>query len=241
MSLATAKSFATAAYLFNEASGNALDSVGSNDLTDHNSVGTGTGLLGNARDFESSSAQFFDHADAAALSGPGDDDFTICLYINPESQADGNALVSKWPGGGNSEYLLRWVNSGGIRLQWFCSADGSAADNVIASTFGALSNGTWHSVVAVQDSVNNEIRLYVNGTKDSTSHAGGVFNGTGSFFVADDGGGARFDGLMDELVIIKGYAFTDADATEHWNSGAGKSFTTWDAAAGGGVSNIRRR
>lgn len=238
MSLSTAKGFTKLILKMDETSGNALDSSGNGyDFTDNNAVGTGTGLIDGARDFERNSNQDFSHADNADLSC-SDTDITICLYANFESFVDGMGVCAKWTTAGQREFLIRAI--AGNKIQAFFSNDGTANVNVTANTFGALSTATWYAIVWVHDSVNNEVRLYVNGTKDSTAHSAGVFDGTDTFYVGQDGGADRFDGLMDEFAFIKGYAFTDADATEHWNSGAGKAWATWDATSGG-VSNIRRR
>lgn len=229
MALSDAKPFAAAAYPLDEASGNAIDAVGALDLTDNNTVGSATGLIDGARDFERANAESFSHADDAAFS-VGDIDWTICGYFNAESFTDGMGLVSKFGAAGNREYMVRFT--AGPVAQGFVSADGTATTSVSASTFGNLSTATWYAFAFVHDSVANEIRIYINGTKNSTAHAGGVFDGTATFRVGDEGGGDRFDGLIDELVIVKGYAFTDADATEHYNGGAGVAFADWDAAAG---------
>lgn len=226
MSLATAKPFATVAYPLDEASGNALDAVGSLNLTDNNTVGAAVGLVGGARDLERNNAEDFSHADNAAFS-VGDVDWTLCGYFNAESFSDGMGLAAKFGSAGNREYLIRFVS--GPRINFLASSDGTATTSLTAAAFGNLSTATWYAFAVVHDSVANELRIYVNGTKNSASFSGGIFDGTATFFLGQDGANDRFDGLVDECVIVKGYAFTDADATEHYNAGAGVAFADWDA------------
>lgn len=226
MSLSDAKPFTSVAYNCDEASGNLLDQSGNGyDATDVNTVGSASGLIDGARDFERGNVERFTLADNADISG-ADTDWTLCLYINPESMQDGSEVVNKWGGAGSREYLLRFVSS---KLQFFVSSDGTSNTNITCDTFGTLTNGNWHSVACVHDATANEIRIYINGTKDSTSHAGGIADTSQQLAV---GGDDQMDGLLDEVVILKGYAFTDADATEHHNGGAGVAWADWDAGGG---------
>ena len=64
-----------------EASGDALDSHGTNNLTVNGSIGTAAGKIGSARDLESSgSDQYFSLADNASLS-TGDIDFSVAGWV----------------------------------------------------------------------------------------------------------------------------------------------------------------
>lgn len=233
MSLATAAGFASAVYPLDEASGDAIDAIGSLDLTDNNTVGASAGILGACRDLESGTDEYFTHASAAAINGPGDSDFTICFYLNPESITSGFGIISKWQTGGQLSYLIRWSGS---QIQAFLSADGSASTNLTAATFGNLSTATTYSVAVVNDSVNDLLKIYVNGTKDQTAHAGGVFAGSDAFYVGRAGSGENYDGLLSQVVILQGYAFTDADATEH---AAVLTFANWTAGGGRTTKNTR--
>lgn len=207
-----------------ESSGAALDDHGSNDLDDNATVETTTGKVGNARNFASASAEHFSHSDNADLS-TGDIDFTVALWLNLASKPASSFLtaIGKYDISADHEYGLTYDTSAD-RLIWGVSANGSADVNVTASTAGALSTGTWYFVVAWHDSANNQIGIQVNnGTADTASHSGGVFDGTAFFIIGALQGGNNWDGPIDQVGFWK-RLLTSEEKTWLHNSGAGRSY-----------------
>ena len=218
-----------------EASGNALDAHGSSPLTDTNSVGSATGKIGNARDFEDGSLQYFEAADSAALS-TGDIDFTFSGWCNLESVNAGNllnSLLTKWNTSGNQrEYLIRTNGPNNNRFEFFVSANGSSAVSVTAPI--TITTGVWYFFVAWHNSVANTINLQVNnGTVGTTSHSGGVFDSTAVFRLGAEGSGtvSTWDGLIDEVGFWK-RTLTAAERARLYNSGSGLPYASFGATPG---------
>lgn len=218
-----------------EASGDAVDAHGSNTLADNNTVGSGTGKINNARDFESGSNEYFSIADNADLS-TGDIDFTIQVWVNLESKGF-NPIVAKW-GGTSQEYLL-WYRSDQDKFELLVTHDGSTSAFVRAATFGAPSTGTWYCVHAWHDATGNQLGIAVNaGSADTQSHSAGVVNGAEGFKIGNDGFGNDFDGLIDEVGFWK-RVLTSDERTELYNGGSGLAYSSF--GGGGGGTNRRRR
>jgi hypothetical protein len=225
-----------------EASGNALDAHGSNDLTDNNTVGTGTGKVGNARDFELSASETLSIASNSSLQ-TGDIDFTLAAWVQFESQAGDGGVVGKYGYDANTrEYLVQYRVTQRY-LAFLVSANGTAFSEVQASNFGTLSLATWYFVVAWHDATANTINIQVNNSSpNSTSHSTGVLASSSLFRIGGVGNGSiinYFDGLIDEVGFWK-RVLTSDERTELYNSGAGRDYA-YITAGGGGASTFRRR
>ena len=132
-----------------DASGNALDNVGSNDLTETSgTIASAVGKVGNARDLERGDTEHFEWADAAANSITGD--LSIVGWINPET-ATGifQGIAGKFNVTGDQcSYLLAVNDLGQVTFE--CSSDGTRTGpsvyNQVQSTT-ILSAGTWYFCV----------------------------------------------------------------------------------------------
>ncbi len=218
-----------AAWELDEASGNAIDSHGSNDLTDTNTVGAGTGLVyGSARDFESGSSEYFALADNADLS-TGDIDYTFEVWLKLESSITCTVLAKRE----GYEYGIRNVpGSGGIRF-----THGTNEINTLFDTLGALSTGTWYQVFAWHDATNNLNGITVNnGTPITSSDAGAAAaDGGGAFNLGRDPVfGEPFDGLIGPVRFWKRVVTSD-ERTELYNAGAGRDYA-YITGGGGDVT-----
>lgn len=223
-------------YSMEEASGNAIDAHSTYDLTDNNTVGTATGKVSNARDFERSNSEWFSHADDAAFSR-GDTDFTFAFWVQFESLNNFARLFSKTDSG-NFEYglYIRDPSFGGTYdLRWHCSADGTGEGTVLASS-STVSASTWYFLCVWHDSSANQLGLAINaGTADTTSHSTGVYNGTADFRIGRNHDGQYHDGLIDEFGLW-GRVLSGAERTELYNSGSGRDYTY---ISGGGGATTR--
>lgn len=223
-----------------EASGDALDAHGSNDLTETGgTIAAATGKVNGGRDLEAGDTEHFAKSDNADLS-TGDIDFTFAGWCNIESGGlTTRCLIGKWTVG-EREYLLCYDEGGGIsagnRFKFAISADGTANVNVSDTT--TVSTGTWYFVVAWHDAAANTINIQVNNnTPSSTSHSSGVRNGTSAFvlgaLVADFW---NFDGILDEWGFWK-RVLTSDERTELYNSGNGRDYAY---IAGGAPTTAKR-
>lgn len=209
-----------ASWELNEASGNAIDSHGSNDLTDTNTVG----VSGGWRDFESSSTEYFTISDNADLS-MGDIDFTFEIWVNIESTGADRAILSKWNSGASSrEYSLIYNNSTN-RFQFFISTTGGNNLSVTASSFGAPSTATPYQIFIWHDSTSNVFGIRVNnGTANTEANSSGVFSGSANFQIGAENGGLPFDGLMRRARLWKRLLTSD-ERTFLYNGGSGRDYS----------------
>lgn len=222
-----------------EASGNALDAHGSNDLTETSgTIASATGKVGNARDFEAADTELFLHSSNADLT-TGDIDFSIALWINAESLPGGSAVydyLAKFglSAGGQAEYLIGYNDATDRHRIVVRNAADSANVTLEAANAGAASTATWYFIVAWHDSVNNTLNIQVNnGTVDSVSHTVGVNSGTDAFAIgARSNSTSFFDGLIDEVGFWKKCLGSD-ERTWLYNSGNGRSYADIVGEAGG--------
>ena len=206
-----------------EASGDALDAHGSNDLTDNNTVGAASGKVNGARDFEFANSEYFARADNADLS-TGDIDWTFACWVNAESLVETwNVIVRK-----GTEWHLYYV-AGPNTFRFY--VDGSS--NFVASS-GSLSTATWAFVVVWHDSVNNQIGISVNaGAADTNAHTTGMIDGLGPFELGGDSSQSFYwDGLIDEVGFWK-RVLTSDERTELYNAGSGRDYAYVSGAGGG--------
>jgi len=209
-----------------EASGNAIDAHGANDLTDTNTVGSAAGKVGNCRDFEKDANEYFSIADNAGLR-TGDIDFSFAAWVKMESKNSFPQILSKWGGSGDAEYALGY-ESGSDRLSFSVSSTGSNTVTAVANTLGSPSTGTWYFVAGGHNATTNEIWISVNaGTPNTTSHSAGVAVGAAPFLIGELGGfvglaGGEWDGLIDELGFWK--RDIRSDLSELYNAGSGRDY-----------------
>ena len=210
-----------------EASGNAIDAHGNNDLADTNTVGSATGKVSGARDFEESANEYFTIDDNTDLS-TGDIDFTFQAWVNLESKTDHREICGKWANP-SFEYNLRYVQSSD-RFQFVVGAGG---DSVLANTLGSPSAATWYHIIAWYDATANQIGIAINdGAADTASFSGGAPDGTSPFWLGN-AFNRPFDGLIDEVGFWK-KVLTSTERTWLYNSGNGRSYADIVAEAGGG-------
>lgn len=102
----------------------------------------------------------------------GDEDFSFGCWVKFDNNGTTQPLIGKWNNGSlNRSYLLRRGTSN--EMVFFISNDGSALNSV---TTGTLTSGTWYFVVGVYDSVNNLIKLSIDGGAFVTDlHTGGAY------------------------------------------------------------------
>lgn len=221
------------AWELDEANGNALDSHGSNDLTDTNTVGTnGSGW----RDFEADNTEYFTRNDNASLS-VSDIDFTLEIWINIESLGTFRFPLSKDDTSSSREYGFYYDTAAGGTMKFYVSADGSALVEV-GSNLGAPNTATEYQFVMWHDAANNQIAIRHNDVSTNTqAHSAGVFDGTAPFQIGAVNGAFPFDGLIRRVRLWK-KVLSAGEITWLYNSGNGRSYSDIQTEAG---SSPRRR
>ncbi len=196
-------------WLLEEASGARADAVGSNDLTDNNTVGQSTAdpKEGDAcADFESGNNEYLSITDAVQTGLGVTGNLTICGWAKPETNGVNGALAAKYTAGGNQRsYALYLSSTGSVGAT--ISGDGSAT--VTAESPGSRwSAGTWIHVAVVYDGT--DIRVYLdgalasNGASNPATYSGGIYNSSAAFNLGAWNAGASlwFDGLLDEMAVF---------------------------------------
>lgn len=209
-------------WAMDEASGDAIDSVGSLDLTDTNTVGAGTGKVSGARDFEASNNEYFTRTSSSELQ-TGDIDFTVQAWVNGESFGT-NFVIGKWQSGGYEYVLYYAANFWRWRVESF--------NQVLLSH--TPSTGTWYLLHVWHDSVNNQLGIALDaGTPSTTSYSGGITATSTALYIGVSGdGGSNWDGLIDEVGFWK-RVLTSDERTELYNSGSGRDYAYITGAASG--------
>lgn len=211
-------------WALDESSGTRLDSHGSNDLTDNNTVGSATGKVSNAASFTVASSEYLNHASNSDLQ-VGDFDWTVGAWVNLNSGGTLRTLVGKYPGTGNREYLLWWYHVDGY-FKWTVIDGTGTSVEVSSSNFGVASAGVWYLVIADHDATNGRISISVNaGAPNTTSIASGPVPGTGDFNVGKGEGGVGYaDGLIDEVFFYK-RLLTQSEKGGFYNGGTGITYS----------------
>jgi hypothetical protein len=219
-----------------EASGTREDIHGPNDFTDNNTVTSGTGKIGTAADFERSTSEYLSITDGTQ-SGlePTATSFSINLWANPESFADGNwhGLFSKQDTGsaGKGTYSMGIIRDG-VNYEILFSVYGSAGGGTefgTAEGITAPSLATWAMYTFTYDISTGEKKIYINATLEDTEASGpttlsdsaaAVRVGWRNIPSGDDG----WDGLIDEVSFWNGRVLSQAEITDIYNAGSGISY-----------------
>lgn len=201
-----------------EASGTRYDLVGSNHLTDNNTVLNTTGKIGNGADFEASNSEYLSHSDNAELSITGD--WSASFWFKPETATSG-CIFSKWHDTGpNRGILVLLAATGDIRI--YVSPDpGTTFPSTLFNT--NLSAGTWYHLVICFDASASSVSVYKDGTLVATQSGYGtnVYDNTADFKLgAYNASSAPVDGVLDEFGIWSKVLTTD-EVSDLYNSGDG--------------------
>lgn len=227
-----------------EASGDAIDSHGSNNLTDNATVGAAAGKINGARDFEEANSEYFRIASNSSLQ-TGDIDFTLTCWVKFESIGNFRRLISKFGNDATlNEYVLGLDNPGD-KFAFALQESGGAIKSVTANTFGAVSMATWYFLAAWYDKTNDRLNISVNdGAVDQTSSVGppaattAAFN-LGCLFTGFDLFAIQFhDGLLDEVAFWK-RLLTAGEITQLYNAGAGLTYPLGDNPIGRVLTNYQ--
>ncbi|MEO1063759.1 MAG: LamG-like jellyroll fold domain-containing protein [Actinomycetota bacterium] len=218
----------------NETSGTRADSHGSNDLTDNNTVGSASGKLGNAADFESTNNEYLSHADNADLA-TGDFDWTVTAWFRleslPSAVGDTGGIVTKHKDGDEKEFIVAVSTGEDKPLIRLFALGGST---IATATWGAaVSTGTWYFVEAYHDAANNEIGIAINNGTHVTAPTGGTASARKTdvlWQIGSLGNGSSFlDGRVDS-VSRWDRLLTSQERSDLYNSGDGLDYDDFGGA-----------
>lgn len=230
MTLADAATYAVAHWALDEASGTRYDSIGSEDLTDNNTVTALAGKFSNAADFEASNGEYLSAADST-VNSLGNTDWMYRCWIKAETLASFPVVLAKRDSTDSFNTYALYYDTSANKLTWNVAL--YSGFSTVVQWGSALSTGTWYLVHVWHDATANEIGISVDaGTAVTTSWANGVGDGDGIFQIgASAAQSIYWDGLIDDVVLLDGYILDATERTEDYNSGTGVAFANWTGAA----------
>lgn len=220
-----------------EASGNRADSVGTSTLTPFGPPQSVAGKVGNAVNFVSTGDDRLASAGSLAALAMGDIDFSIAYWVRQSSVSGARAHVAKTFGNTTASWEY-YIRGNGTDLEFWQSSGSVAVECQITA---ALAINTWYFVVAINDAVNNEARLYLNAGTPTTVAQTMVPQTSNAVLMvgARSGNGTatdfshEIDGDIDELGIWK-YALTPTEIADLYNSNNGRNYAYISSGGGGG-------
>lgn len=224
-------------YSSDEASGNLLGAHASLDLTESGLVGSATGIVSGARDYESGDSDFFYRSSHSTFQF-GDNTRGFMAWVRLESKTGSHMSILTKTTDGEGEYFLAYNNSDDrFKFDVFGGSSWGSAGSVTAESLGSPSTATWYLVVAWHDAAANTLNIQVNnGTIDSSSHSAGVHSAAGDFCIGGNTAfGQYFDGLIDEVFHFDGSP-SDDDLTWAYNFGNGRTYDEWQDYISGGTA-----
>jgi len=209
----------TAYWNLDETSGTRYDSVGSNDLTDNNTVTSRTGKNNNAADFDDANSECLNIASVGVDLQPTSS-VAISLWVYPDDVV--------------GDKILFYCQSNGplIKLEGsdlFSSLLQSTLEVKAVAGTGVMTSGAWQHLAICVD--NGVFRLYRNGASVGTPETYNNTLATGvSAYVSSNGSAKYHDGGIDEVGFWKDIEFADtaamdAFASALYNSGSGRFYS----------------
>lgn len=215
-----------------EASGTRVDSYGSNDLNDNNTVGQdASGIQANAADFVAANSEYLSITDAAqsGLDFTGSK-FSFSFWVKLASLPSAGAMnfISKQGNNPNRQYIIRSNTDNKIQAE--ISGDGTTThlwqQTSNSAIWSAGDIGNWVHIVVTFDASTDSIIFYKNGsvvpsTLNKLGSPTAIANTTSPFEIGRDGRAFYYvDGSIDEVTATSD-VITSSEVTTIYNSGAG--------------------
>lgn len=206
----------------NEESGTRADSVGSNNLSDNNTVGFTAGVNSNAASFVAASTEWLSVDDNASLSMAGSFTWNMWAKINGTSA---RFFIGKDQSGGREIAIGQGNASGSPAFTMFLF---NAAEQFIQPILAASAD-EWHMFTVRYDVGTGKVTLNVDAAANDPwplALAGAVadtatpLNFGRRSFVGSNG---YFNGPLDEVGLWS-RMLTDPELAELYNAGAGKFY-----------------
>lgn len=201
-----------------EESGTRDDAYGTNDLTDINTVGSASGIIGKAASFNPLNNEYLRKMDTDNSLDGGNADYTFAFWISTRNNTTSAQLINKI--NGVSDYAISQDSSGHIN---FYIGNGATWQAIVNDT--TINLTTWYFVIVWVDSVSHKYYIQINdGTPKEGSILGTPITNDSQFDVGSFSGTGNFDGLLDEIAFWK-RTLDNTERTWLYNSGSGRSCT----------------
>lgn len=201
-----------------ESSGNAVDSVGSNTLTNTNTATFGAGKINNGTTLARASSQRFLGGTTSALQPASALTFSMWIYVNA-SPVSYCAIAGNTLSGNQRGYLFDMAVSG----KYLSFQIGNGTWGIVSTTYTV---GSWTHIVGTWDG--ETVRLYKNGTEVGTPVAKASITYTDCGFSLgtyynDTTSANMFDGMIDEVGVWN-RALSSTEVIKLYNSGLGSTY-----------------
>ena len=166
----------------------------------------------------------------------GTGDYSYGLWVKFDTLGDYEAPLSSGRGGeqGTNDYIGSWqIDYGGGNTK-INHKLGSSSGNIVLNTSLTPSTGTWYYLFVVNDRSENELKLYVNGSLNTTSSNSGYgsisvgnYSNTTSIYNVFNVGRNRnqdafLDGSVGQVHVYKGKALSASEVLQNYNATKGK-------------------
>ena len=213
----------TAAYNFDESSGNLLDRVGSDHGTTQGTVSQGdsTGIA--------ATAYYLDGATGYVALGTGinygTNDLSGSVWIFPHSLAADFRIYSAATDG---MFLYYNASQNGLGM-------GKVGDPGITNTTDIdLTVNVWNHVCWSYDQAADQVTFWINSTNTEVETYTTTFGGVSNFIGSAGGAGSFLSGLVDDMFLWDGTLMTQNRVDSLYNSGIGRRY---NESGGGQLAN----
>ncbi len=208
-----------------EPSGTRMDSLGSNHLTDNNTVTQAAGKQAYAAQFTAANSEYLSIADNTDLS-VGNIDFTVAFWVYLDDIGSTHDFINRYNIAGQRSYDIYFTTGAGFNFAVSDNGVSNPTVLVTAATFGAPAAGVWYCVICWHDAANNIVGISVNGIQDTAAHTTGAFDGTSEFQIGGiNGSGAPHNGRIDEVGFWK-VVLSAQERADFYNGGLGITLDT---------------
>lgn len=183
---------------FDESSGNAADSVGSNTLTNNGTTGYTPAKINNGIAVDSTS-KYLSILDSVQTGLDITGSLSISFWVKfatgglPGS-GEGLTLCRKYDSPSRSYYCLLYNNAGSQELSFYFTDEYNVADKGIGIVGWSPSVNTWYHIVMVFDASVPSIKFFVNGSQQGTTQTpaiNSIFAGSSDIFIMRSGGAGQ--------------------------------------------------
>jgi len=222
----------TAWWKLDEAAGqsryNSVPDAGALTLSDYNTVGWKVNVArpfnGGSADFVATGLDYLRSLDSSNLLRPGNNSFSMGLWIKPHNVGAAATIMTKWNASGSAmEYAIGMHSNGKARLDIHDGSTGYVkyCDPVL------MTSNNWYFVTAYYDAVTNLIKIGTNNSWSSLAGpSGGIAVTSADFYLGRSQSGiyGYFDGLMADAFFYNHRLLTPAEWTWLYNSGQGRRY-----------------
>ena len=184
------KQYLTASYPLTESSGDAIDVIGGNNLSEHNTVGANTNFRGETARSLDGSADYFDITMPSALLPSGE--MGISIWVKFKSlPSDGNTMTLFYANPNDMNWLIQFNNvSGTYKVQ----ADVYQTDGNQAEIYEVITLATDTLYHFAFTAIDDKVHFYQNNKEigSGASWDGTIETSAGTLYVGQKGDGTRY-------------------------------------------------